>query len=602
MIPSLLLAWCAAQAGVGAAPRPDEVSPERMGETLRLLCAQPRLAGSAESRAAADLAAHTFAEAGLRVERAGYLCHLPRQTAQSLAWQDAGGAWQDLPLYEQPLPPAGTGAKPQVPPMLGLCAAGDAEGQLFYAGYGSVSEFAELRARHGAACDGAIALVRFGLMYRGLKLAHAEAAGFGGVLLYSDPLDDGAAQGPVLPDGPWRPADGIQRGSVFNGDGDALTPGFPALPGAPRLAPSEAPGLVRIPGLPVSSGVALRLMGAAERTLGPLPARVRMRVEQDDAPQSIENVLGWIPGSTRADEWILLGAHRDSWGPGAVDNGGGSTVILELARVLGAAHQRGWRPQRTIALATWDAEEWGLVGSTEWVEQHAQELRARAVAYVNLDVVASGPNFGGSCTPGLVEAFRLAAAAEGLEAPARLGVPGGGSDHVPFLELAGVEVMGFGFSGGSGTYHSVHDGAWVVERFLDPGFVQHARAARLAVRLATILAEDQVAVDGARGWARQMARAAEALPAADDATRIARLELINAALRFALALEENGAASPGWRFGRAFLPASAEGAPWARSLLWRSAGYASEWFLDGAEGWTRSRAALQELEQATRAE
>ncbi len=585
-----------------AVPDPAAVSSERLGGILRALTAQPRLAGSPEARIAADLAARVFAASGLRVERARYLCYLPRQTGQSLEMQGPDGAWSALDLAEVPFAAEGGLGQAQVPPMLGLCAPGVAEGALFYAGYGSAAEFAELRAQHGSACDGAIALVRYGQMYRGLKLANAQAAGFGGALLYTDALDDGAALGPVMPEGPWRPADGIQRGSVYNGDGDALTPGYAALEGAPRLAPAAAEGLVRIPGLPVSSGNAARLMGGAERALGPLPARVRLRVTQDPALQPAEDVIGWIPGGARADEWVLLGAHRDSWGPGAVDNGGGTTVILEVARVLGEAVARGWRPQRTIALCTWDAEEWGLVGSTEWVEQHAFELRERAVAYVNLDVVASGPNFGGSCTPGLVETLRAACAAEGVEAPANLGVPGGGSDHVPFLEVAGVEVMGFGFGGGSGTYHSLHDTSWVVEKFLDPGFALHARAARLAVRVAALLADDLVPVDGVRGWAEQMVRAAESQEAADDAQRIARLELINAALRAQLAAAPANAAGPGWRFGRAFLPATPAGAPLERSLLWRSAGYGSAWFLDAAAGWANSRAALTELARSLRQE
>lgn len=584
-----------------APPDPAAVSAERLGATLEELCAQPRLAGSAEAVRAADLAAAVFAGAGLKVDRPRYLCLLPRQTAQSLEMSGADGRWVELPLMEIPLAEDPFTAQLQVPPMLGLCAAGAAEGPVYYAGYGTRAEFDNLRAAHGAALDGAIALCRYGNLFRGLKLANAEAAGFGGVLLYPDELDDGAAQGPMMPAGPWRPRDGIQRGSVFNGKGDPLTPGWPALPAAQRSARAAAPGLVGIPGLPISMDQAARLMGGAERQLGPLPARARLRVEQDEALRPVENVVGWIEGASRPDEWVLFGAHRDSWGPGAVDNGSGTTVLLELARVLGEALARGWRPERTLVLASWDGEEWGLVGSTEWVEQHARLLRERAVAYVNMDVVASGPSFGASCTPGLVEVLRAACAAEGLEAPASLGVPGGGSDHVPFLELAAVEVMGFGFSGGSGTYHSLHDTPWVVASFIDPGYEIHARAARMGLRLATLLAGGEVPVDGLRGWLRQAARAAEALPVATDAERIARLELVAAALKASLAAAEAApAASPGWRFGRLFVAPLEAGAAVDHSLLWSSAGYGSEWFLDRAEGWERSRAVLLELAQTLR--
>lgn len=585
-----------------AGPNPDAVSAERIGATLAELCAQPRFAGSEEARRAADFAAEVLSGAGFRVDRPRYDCLIPRQTAQKLELLGADGSWIELDLLEIPLAEDPYTRQLQVPPMLGLCAPGSAEGVIYYAGYGTRAEFESLRAEHGTALDGAIALCRFGMLFRGLKLAHAEEAGFGGVLLYTDELDDGAAQGAMMPAGPWRPRDGIQRGSVFNGKGDPLTPGWPALPDARRLTRAEAPGAVRIPGLPISMDNAARLMAGAERQLGPLPARARMSVAQDESLRPVENVIGWIEGASRPDEWVIVGAHRDSWGPGAVDNGSGSAVLLEMARVFGEAAARGWRPQRTLVLATWDAEEWGLIGSTEWVEQHAHLLRERAVAYVNMDVVASGPNFGATCTPGLVEALRAACAAEGLEAPANLGVPGGGSDHVPFLELAGVEVMGFGYSGGSGTYHSLHDTPWVVDSFLDPGFAVHARAARMGVRLATLLADEQAPVNGLRGWLRQAVRAAEALPAATDAERIARLELVNAALKAALAAEENEApaADPAWRFGRLFLTPTEAGDSVKPSWLWRSAGYGSEWFLDREDGWQRSRAALLELAQALR--
>jgi N-acetylated-alpha-linked acidic dipeptidase len=600
---TFILVWGAlATPAQAAPPDPAAVSAERLGATLATLCERPRFAGSDDARAAADFAASVFSSAGLRVDRPRYSCLLPRQTAQSLELLGADGRWEELSLLEVPLAEDAFTRQAQVPPMLGLCAPGSAEGAVYYAGYGTRGEFDKLREEHGAALDGAIALCRYGNLFRGLKLAHAEAAGFGGVLLYPDELDDGSAQGAMMPDGPWRPRDGIQRGSVFNGKGDPLTPGWPALPAARRLARDEAPGIVHVPGLPISMDAAARLMAGAERKLGPLTTRVRMKVEQDESLRPVENVIGWIEGATRPDEWVLVGAHRDSWGPGAVDNGSGSAVLLEMARVLGEAVARGWRPQRTLVLATWDAEEWGLVGSTEWVEQQAHLLRERAVAYVNMDVVASGPSFGASCTPGLVETLRAACAAEGLEVPANLGVPGGGSDHVPFLELAGVEVMGFGFSGGSGTYHSLHDTPWVVNSFLDPGFQNHARAARMGLRLATLLAEDQVPVDGLRGWLRQAARAAEALSADTDAERIARLELMTAALKAALAAEESADLSngPQWRFGRLFLPAQESGEVLAPSRLWRSAGYGSEWFLDRADGWLASRTALLELAQSLR--
>jgi len=553
-----------------AAPRPDEVSAERLHATLIELCAEPRLAGSPASRRAADYAAQVFFAAGMRVEEARYGVHLPRQTGAELALLDARGGRVPLDLTEAGLAADPLSRRAQVPPMHGLTAAGKAQGRVVFAGRGTREEFAELRTRLGDALQGSIALVRYGGLYRGLKVANAEAAGCTGALLYTDAEDDGAGRGAVLPDGPYRPESGIQRGSVFNGDGDPLTPGWASVPGARRLAPNAAPGLVQIPSLPLSAGNAARLFGPdgrPERT-GWLEARVSMRVDQDPAAVEIVDVLGWIEGAVRPDEWVLLGAHRDSWGPGATDNGSGTSAVLEVARVLGAAMERGWRPERTLVLATWDAEEWGLVGSTEWVEQHRGELREKAVAYLNMDSVASGAEFGASCTPGLVAALEAACTAEGLAVPAQLGVPGGGSDHVPFLELAGVEVAGFGFHGSNGVYHSALDTPFVVETFLDPDFTIHARAARLALRLTMDLANADTRVDGVPAWILQaeIALAEIGLAPPQLADLAARLQ----------DLQRAAAAAPPaapHRFGRCFLPADG-----GRSLLWRSSGYASAWF------------------------
>ena len=563
------------------APNPNSVSAERLGITLEELCRLPRLAGSVESVAAIEYAASVFADAGFEVQRQPYLCYLPRQISQSLQVLVPNGAWQALDLREVGYPEDPRSLANHVPPMHGLTASGRAEGKLWYAGYGTENEFAELEKKFGAeTMRGGIALMRYGGLYRGLKVANAETHGFAAALLYTDADDDGASKGAVLPDGPWRPSSGIQRGSVYNSDGDPLTPGWPALEHANRIRPEQAKGMVKIPSLPISAANAARLLHGQERRLGPLETSARLAVEQDPNLVEIQDVLGVLPGSTHPDEWIILGAHRDAWGFGATDNGTGTTVLLETARVVGEAVQAGWRPQRTLIFATWDAEEWGLVGSTEWVEHHRPELLEKAVAYINLDVAATGPNFSASCTPGLIAATAFACAGQGIEAPVHLGVPGGGSDHVPLLKLAGIEVLNFGFHGGSGVYHSALDTPYLVEKFLDPGFLFHKQASEFAVALVNHLCQANAAVDGRRAWIQHILQALSHFPTETPARELAKLRLEGATLRFALQLETEE--SPGvessrsgvdsFRFHRAFLPAS------GRSLLWRSAGYGSSWF------------------------
>ncbi len=571
-------------------PDPDRVSAERLRASLEELCAEPRLAGQAEWTRGVDLVAETFSDR-LEFRPSVYRVFLPRQTGEGLEVLDPDGRWTALDLDEPVLEAdPWQSASPMVPPMHGLTAPGTAEGVVLHAGRGTEADFAALRERHGELCDGAVALVRYGGLYRGLKVANAEAAGFAGALLYTDARDDGSAKGPVLPDGPWRPDGGIQRGSVFNGDGDALTPGWAATAEAPRLDPERdhVPGRVGIPSLPISEGNARRLLGDAPLELGSRGARVRMSVEQDPSLVEIRDLFALVPGAERPEEWVVFGAHRDSWGPGAVDDGTGTVVLMELARVLADAAEAGWRPKRTLVLASWDAEEWGLVGSTEWVEEHAAEVRAHVVAYVNMDVVASGPSFSVSATPGLWAVARAAAEAEGLDAPERPGLPGGGSDHVPFVELAGVEAMGFGFHGGYGAYHSMMDTPYVVERFLDPDFAWHAKAARYAVRLATLLGDDRVPVDGRRGWMDLVLEAAaQRVATADD--RDEALALLAEAVATTRALEAAGdaPATPAWKLPRAFLPPLPEGGPGpgrplGRTALRRAEGYGAGWFPDGA--------------------
>ncbi len=556
-----------------AGPDPAEVSAPRLGRTLEALCRRPRLAGDPRSRFAADYAAMVFEQAGLKVERAVYQVFLPRQTEQRLALLLPDGTRSELDLHETGYPEDPRSLRDQLPPMNAFSAPGAVFGAVFFAGKGTRKECQALKKEFGDRLAGAVALIRYGGLYRGRKVQNAADAGFAAALLYTDAEDDGAPKGKVLPEGPWRPPSGIQRGSIFNGEGDPATPGWASVEGAPRLPRSKMKNLPVIPSLPISWENASRMFGAAGRPEKPgsLEARVDLKVVLDPAPVQIQDVLGRVEGATRPDEWIVLGAHRDSWGFGAVDNGGGCAVLLETARIVGLALARGWRPERTLIFATWDGEEWGLVGSHEWVEEHRSELLDKGVAYLNLDVVASGPEFGGFATPGAASLLRRVCLAEHITPPEDLGTPGGGSDHVPFLELAGQEVLGFGFHGGNGTYHSAFDTPFAVEHFLDPGYRLHQRAARLAVRMTAELSRSGTRLDGLADWVARARDAAKdlALEAPDSA------RLVQALADLARAVAERSTPPPHpERFLRLFVPVE----PGGHCLLWGTHGYAGSWF------------------------
>ncbi|MCH2111302.1 MAG: M28 family peptidase, partial [Planctomycetes bacterium] len=356
----------------------EHVSPERLRATLEELCRSSRLAGSPESKAAADYTAQVFKEAGLDVQRPKYLCHLPRQTKEGL-WVTVQGQRSKLDLQERGFLEDHQSQLELVPPMHGLTHPGRVQGPVVFAGRGSEREFQELQ-DSGVELNGKIALIRYGGLYRGLKVHNAQEAGCVGALLYTDSEDDGEDKGVTMPEGPWRPHDGIQRGSVFNGDGEARTPGWPAHERAPRMALDEIEGLVRIPSLPISMKNARVLFGARSRPeqMGPIEASAEILVEQNSEPVWVENTIGTLKGRDESAEWVVVGAHRDAWGVGAVDNGSGMSVLLEAARILGQAQKDGWQPKRSIVFGAWDAEEWGLVGSTEWVEEHRAVLGARA--------------------------------------------------------------------------------------------------------------------------------------------------------------------------------------------------------------------------------
>jgi N-acetylated-alpha-linked acidic dipeptidase len=348
-----------------------------------------------------------------------------------------------------------------------------------------------------------------------------------GCILYSDPRDDGYYQGDVYPDGPYRMEHGVQRGSVSDMPqypGDPLTPGVGATPDAERYTVEESPTVMKIPVLPISYGDALPLLQAIDGLvapsawrgalpityhIGPGPARVRLNLAFNWDLETAYDVIARVQGTDFPDEWIVRGNHRDGWAMGAADPISGMVALMEEARAVGELMQTGWRPRRTIVYAGWDAEEPGLLGSTEWAEHHGQELREKAVMYINTD--GNGRGFFGAGGSHSLERFinqvaksvedpqtgvsiwerRRAVNAVGGDSEAltrpdlRISPLGSGSDYTPFLQHLGIASLNIGFGGenGGGSYHSQFDSFDHYTRFGDPGFAYGVALAKTGARV-----------------------------------------------------------------------------------------------------------------------
>ena len=415
---------------------------------------------------------------------------------------------------------------------------GDVTGDIVYANYGGPDDYETLRDL-GISPRGKIVLVRYGRSNRGLKVHNASEEGAIGIILYSDPADDGYMAGDVYPKGPMRPWDGVQRGSIRlmeHYPGDPLTPGWGATPDAKRIPADQDPDMPTIPCIPISYDDAQYLLRPLEGQavprgwqgglpftyhIGPGPVRVRVRLSMDNKIRPIWNNIATLRGTDDPDHLVILAGHRDAWIFGAQDPNSGSAVLLEAARTLGYLVEHGWRPRRTIMIGQWDGEEYGMIGSTEWGEDHERELRENALVYMNFDGTVSGPSFGASAVPSL-DAFvqsltrdvtdprtgksifeawwkdqhkkRFKRLEETIpeNAATNVGRLGGGSDHVVFLNHIGVPSMGFGFGGPNGVYHSYYDNFDWMERFGDPGFAYHAAATQIAVLAAMRMASADI--------------------------------------------------------------------------------------------------------------
>jgi N-acetylated-alpha-linked acidic dipeptidase len=540
------------------APAPAPVPPERPDEAwetrfravpstdslrsyMRRLSARPHHLGSPYGLANARWMRDRFAAWGwdARIETFDVLFPTPRERVVELVAPRAFRARLAEPVV--PGDPTSAQRAEQLPGYHAYSADGDVTAPLVYVNYGVPADYERLD-RMGVSVKGAIVIARYGGSWRGIKPKVAAERGAVGTIIYSDPKDDGYYAGDVYPAGPMRPPGGVQRGSVADmpyHPGDPLTPGIGATKDAKRLERDEAKTITRIPVLPISYADAQPLLaalggrvapeawrGALPITyhVGPGPARVHLKVRSDWKLQTVHNVVARIPGREAPDEWVVRGNHHDAWVNGAVDPVSGMAAVLEEARAMGELLQQGWRPRRTIVYAGWDGEEQGLLGSTEWAETHADELRAKAVAYLNTDSNNRGfLNAGGSHSlEGLLndvareitdpetgltvwQRWRLSEIAGGgaderkelrERADLRLDPLGSGSDYTPFLQHLGIASLNLSFGGegfgSAGIYHSIYDDYHWFSRFGDTTFTYGQALARLAGSAVIRLADAEV--------------------------------------------------------------------------------------------------------------
>ena len=618
----------------------------------RALSHEPHMAGTPAQARTRDLVLAQLKRWGLTTEVRAYDVYMPQALSVHVARLGTPAApdSEELSLPEGPVAGDSTSsAFPQVPTFNAYSGNGSAAGEIVYVNYGLIQDYAHLDSV-GVSVKGKIVVARYGHSFRGIKAREAEKHGAAALLIYSDPADDGFTRGDVYPEGPMRPEQGVQRGSIMNANGDPSTPGYPSTAGARRVDPAQM-DIPRIPVVPISYGNAARLLrdlrgtgnapagaaGSAARSaarfpqswqgglpfryhVGPGPERARVSFTGETGQagyHTIWDTFAVIPGTQFPDEMVIAGGHRDAWGPGAADNVSGVVSVLEMARAVAAEVRAGHRPKRTIVLATWDAEEWGLIGSTEYVEDDSLRLMRGAVAYFNQDVSADGPTFGATGSPSLrgitrqvtqmvpdpdattgVSIYDAWRGGDPSSAPHAdttgpvFGDPGGGSDFAGFANHLGVPILSWGFGGLGGVYHSAYDDYKWESTFGDPGYRRHAASARVGAALllrvanADILPYDYVeyahtmrgyipAIDAAitsHGWSVPTAALAQAVTgmetaaAAWSATRDSALG--NAKLAAPSLRAANAALM---RVERALTrPEGLRTRPWFRSLIYAS--------------------------------
>jgi N-acetylated-alpha-linked acidic dipeptidase len=520
-----------------------------MRRRLELMAAEPNQVGAPHDKANAEYTLQQFREWGwdAHIETFQVLYPTPREQSLTLLGDRPFAAT----LTEPPIPGDPSTARQDggLPAYLAFGGEGDVTAPLVYVNYGMPADYEALR-RLGVDVKGKIVVVRYGGGWRGLKPKLAFEHGAVGCVIYSDPADDGYGAGDPYPKGPERPEHGLQRGSVMDitaRSGDPLTPNIGAVEGAPRIAREKAETILKIPAVPISWGDAVHFLAplggpvAPKFFRGALPITyhvggdgptARLVVRSDWNMKPLYDVIAIMPGAREPDQWVIRGNHRDGWVFGAEDPLSGQISLMEEAKSLGLLAKSGWRPARTIIYASWDGEEAGLLGSTEWAEAHAEDLKLKGVVYINSDgnnrgilgVEASyalrdlidgaaadvvDPETKASVRDRAVAAIEVRAA--GPEANAELkarardahengrlpiGDMGSGSDYTPFVQHLGVASINIGFGGegsSGGVYHSAYDTFTHFETFGDPGFAYEVALAEMGGRLVLRAADADLA-------------------------------------------------------------------------------------------------------------
>ncbi|KAF7037598.1 hypothetical protein CFC21_047938 [Triticum aestivum] len=497
---------------------------------LRALTLHPHVAGTKANSLTAAYVLHAFSSLSIPSHITPYSVLLSYPVHRSLSLSAGPGrAAKSFSLTQDTYPsdPYARAAAEVTPTFFAYSASGSVSAEAVYANYGREEDFAYLSSR-GVDVAGRVALARYGRIHCEDIVHNARAAGAAAALVYPDPLEYGGSAGEgSFPDSRWLPPSGVQVGSLFRGVGDPTTPMWASSEGCERVSVEDAmatddmPG---IPALPVSARDAAEIqqvLGGAEAPadwqgrdgspvyrLGPGPAVLNLTYQGNDTMATIENVFAVIEGAEEPDRYVILGNHRDAWTFGAADPNSGTAAMIELAQRFSMLQKQGWRPRRTIIFCSWDAEEYGLTGSTEWVEENREMLSTRAVAYLNIDVSVVGPVLLPSTTPQLdellLETIKLVQDPDNssqtvydswVKANAspkiqRLG--NGGSDYAAFVQHVGIPSTNLIFGEGYPVYHSLYDDFVWVEKFADPGFRRHVAAASIWGIMALRLADEEI--------------------------------------------------------------------------------------------------------------
>jgi N-acetylated-alpha-linked acidic dipeptidase len=493
----------------------------RAYEHLAYYTSLPHIAGSPEDYETAVWTNNKFKSFGLdsQIQAVPVLLTLPVSRSLELvapAAQRFTAGLQEAPIGVDPT----TSDPRSVPTFNGYSPSGDVTAELVYVNYGMWEDFQYLQSQ-GISVQGKICIARYGGIFRGVKAMIAQQLGAVGLIIYSDPQDDGYVQGKVFPDGPWRPETGVQRGSVQYLSICAGDPRRPVCGGnKPNYNYTEV--IPQIPVQPISWGDAqpfLKAIGGPEAPsnfqgglplkyhIGPGPAVAHLNLKMNFFVSDIWNVIATIPAdpnSPTRDEIILMGNHRDAWVFGAADPNSGTAVMLEMARGYGELLQRGWKPKRKIIIASWDGEEYGLLGSTAYAEANAATLSRNCVLYMNVDVAVTGSTFGASATPSLVSFIRDAT--KSVVDPnsgktlyevwdRRVSILGSGSDFTAFLDNLGIASLDMGFGGPYGVYHSVYDSQRWMNDWGTPTYTYYVALAQLWGIMGIRMADNELALN-----------------------------------------------------------------------------------------------------------